>query len=391
MVTVFTPVYNRADIITQLYRSLLGQTDFNFEWLIVDDGSEDEISKVVDSWIDKKEAPFAIRFYQQKNGGKHRAINRGVQLAKGEAFFIVDSDDYITKDAVRLIREWWRGISRDDYAGISGLKGNKFGGILGGEPLFDTFIDATNIEREKYGLLGDKAEVYKTSVLKRYPFPEFEGENFLTEAVVWDKIAYDGLKIRWFREVLTICEYRRDGLTSQGKHMFMKNPKGWGKYIEQTCQYYHLSFGDKIHKYLDYYLEMKGNLKEQEIKENLQIDEAIFTEIKETHKRHLNETADKIGKRIAVYGIGSRGRSVLKLYEKTEIEVCFILDRGRSDLPYRQIGLEEAYPPVDAMIVTPKYGQAEIINFLKGRTKNRIIGYDEWEVLIFGKEDKAEK
>ena len=45
MVTVFTPTYNRAYIIDKLYNSLLAQTDKNFEWVVVDDGSTDNSEK----------------------------------------------------------------------------------------------------------------------------------------------------------------------------------------------------------------------------------------------------------------------------------------------------------------------------------------------------------
>jgi hypothetical protein len=79
--------------------------------------------------------------------------------------------------------------------------------------------------------LDDKAEVYKTSVLKKYPFPEFEGEKFLPEPVVWDHIARDGYMIRWFNEIIYICEYLQDGLTASEDKKFMENPKGFLTYL----------------------------------------------------------------------------------------------------------------------------------------------------------------
>lgn len=140
-----------------------------------------------------------IQYVQQPNGGKHRAINKGVSIANGDAFFIVDSDDYLTDNAIELIEAWWKDIAGDDkFAGVSGLRASEDIDIIGGVPAFNQYVDATNLEREEHGLNGDKAEVYKTAILKRYPFPEFEGETFLTENVVWDKIANDGYLIRWY-------------------------------------------------------------------------------------------------------------------------------------------------------------------------------------------------
>ena len=101
LVTVFTPVYNRKNLIGNLYQSLLSQTYKNFEWIIVDDGSTDDIDEIIKSY--QNEDRILIRFIKQENGGKHRAINNGVLHAKGELFYIVDSDDYLTKDSIERI------------------------------------------------------------------------------------------------------------------------------------------------------------------------------------------------------------------------------------------------------------------------------------------------
>ena len=56
----------------------------NFEWIIVDDGSTDDIDEIIKSY--QNEDRILIRFIKQENGGKHRAINNGVLHAKGELF-----------------------------------------------------------------------------------------------------------------------------------------------------------------------------------------------------------------------------------------------------------------------------------------------------------------
>ncbi|MBD5549028.1 MAG: glycosyltransferase family 2 protein [Lachnospiraceae bacterium] len=383
MVTIFTPVYNRADTINQLFHSLLRQTNYNFEWLIIDDGSQDQIAEIVSKWIDQKEIPFSIRFYQQNNGGKHRAINRGVELAKGEAFFIVDSDDYLTIDAVETIYKWWKSVEEDDaFAGIAGLIRNKKGEIIGGEPLFNDFIDATNFERAQYNLLGDKAEVYKTSVLKKYPFPEIDGENFLTEAVVWDRIAYDGLKIRWLDQVIYICEYREDGLTHQGQSKFINNPIGWALYIRQQCEFFHMTTAERLYQYAVYTAGVENRMNCQQIKDNLGISEKELMEVEHCYQNCVKNTHEQIGEKIAVYGVGARGKALLMFYRHSDVEISFVLDRNRADVPYRQIDLDGKYPCVDAIIVTPQSGQDEIISFLSQRTDDRIISYEEWGKCI---------
>ena len=104
-ITVFTPTYNRAYIIENLYRSLQRQTVKDFEWLVIDDGSTDNTQELFDKWISEENA-FPIRYYKQRNGGKCRAINRALDLAQGELFFTVDSDDYLTKDALEKVMRW---------------------------------------------------------------------------------------------------------------------------------------------------------------------------------------------------------------------------------------------------------------------------------------------
>jgi len=383
MLTIFTPVYNRAYIIGQLYQSLLRQTNHNFEWLIIDDGSKDQVGELVSGWIKDGHSPFTIRFYQQENGGKHRAINRGVQLAKGDAFFIVDSDDYLTDDAVELIYKWWKDVEKDEnYAGVSGLRGNRNGDVIGDAPLFETYVDVTNIDRKQYGLLGDKAEIYKTSVLKRYPFPEFAGENFLTESVVWDKIAYDGLKVRWFNQVIYICEYREDGLTNHGWKLFVSNPVGWGISIQQTCRFYNMTEEEKFDQYFEYYLTLRDKLAKCDIQNNLSMDYMWFAKLVSCHHNGIEKTINNIGKRIAVYGVGIRGKRVLSFYHNTEVEISYVIDKKNMDIPYRQVTLAEHFPAVDAIIITPKKEQDGIVEFLKSRTTSRLLKYDDWRICI---------
>ena len=228
--TIFTPTYNRRELIDNLYHSLLAQTDKNFEWLIIDDGSTDDTEKYF-SELTSKPQPFPIRYLKQVNGGKHRAINKGVQNANGELFFIVDSDDYLTENAIEKINQWITTLDNSHkWAGISGLRGFSKDSVVGQHSDF-SYIDAKNNERRKYNLLGDKAEVYFTDVLKQHPFPKIPGENFISEEIVWNAIARDGYYLRWFNEIIYICDYLEGGLTKDNDKD-KSNPQGrllWAK------------------------------------------------------------------------------------------------------------------------------------------------------------------
>ena len=232
MITIMTPTYNRAYILPNLYDSLCNQTVHDFEWVVIDDGSTDNTEELVAGWL-KKQNPFDIVYVKKQNGGKHRAINYAVKIAKYDWFFIVDSDDFITPDAVMLIHEWIKTVAHDTtFAGVSGLRGYINFDKPIGEPLNVEYVDATNLEREKFNLSGDKAEIYRTDILKKFPFPEYEGEKFITEAVVWDEIALNGYKLRWFNKIIYKCEYLEDGLTQSGDKIFHDNFEGYTHYIK---------------------------------------------------------------------------------------------------------------------------------------------------------------
>ncbi|MGL5902333.1 MAG: glycosyltransferase family 2 protein [Cetobacterium sp.] len=293
-ITIFTPTYNRSYIIEKLYNSLKVQTSKNFEWLVIDDGSIDNTELLFEK-IKKEKNDFEITYLKKENGGKHRAINIGVELAKGELFFIVDSDDILTNDAVEKIIKWEETlVGKNQFAGIAGNRGYQKDKLIG-KTFIGEFIDATSLEREKYKILGDKAEVFYTEVLKKFKFPEYENENFITENVVWYEIANKGYKIRWFNEIIYIGNYLQDGLTKSGKEIFIKNPKGYGKSIQIYVEYLDKGLKYNLSKYYNYYNDLKDSLTIDEIKENLDITKlnlylAIFLgNLNKVKKRLKNE------------------------------------------------------------------------------------------------------
>lgn len=261
-ITVFTPTYNRAYCLDKLYNSLCRQTLYDFEWLIVDDDSTDETEKLIRSF-ERRNNPFRIRYYKMKHGGKHRAINYALNFARGRYFFIVDSDDYLLDNAIEKVVQWIHDISNKRmYAGVAGLKIHPNGNICGWdydkEYVENEYHDVNNFERDRYNLLGDKAEVYKTRILRKFPFPEFKGEYFVTEAVCWDAIASKGYKLRWVNSPIYVCEYLDDGLTKTGANEIkghLDNYKGFCYYIGQSLKI--LPVKKRIVSFMEYELTRK--------------------------------------------------------------------------------------------------------------------------------------
>ena len=235
MITIFTPVYNRAYIISDLYQSLCKQTSMAFEWLVIDDGSTDNIKTVIQQFID--EAKIDIRFFSQPNGGKHRAINRGVSLARGSLFFIVDSDDYLENFAVERIILYAASINEDYIGGLCFRKKYYNTGKIVGTPFpKQTILSDSLMMSYKYTATGDKAEVFKTEVLSKYPFPEIDGENFVPEALIWNRLSLK-YKLLFIDEGIYLFEYLDDGLTHNFKKNLKRNPIGFQLYYRELLGY----------------------------------------------------------------------------------------------------------------------------------------------------------
>lgn len=233
-ITVFTPTYNRAYIIEQLYQSLCRQTYRDFEWLVVDDGSSDNTEELFERL--KAEADFPVRYYKKENGGKGRAINYGVDLAQGELFFNVDSDDYLTDDALEKVSAWEATIAGDSrFCGVVGNLGTA-PDVTPNRVFAGPYRDACLMERyPEYSddpIDGEHAYVFYTDIQKKYRYPEFEGEKFITPGIPWNRMSNDGYLVRVFNDIIWIYEYQPDGLTmDRGK--FMRNPRGHGLCLKE--------------------------------------------------------------------------------------------------------------------------------------------------------------
>lgn len=269
--TICTPTYNRSHTLERLYHSLISQTNVDFIWLIIDDGSVDNTEDIVNGFL--AENRIKIEYVKQENGGKHRAVNKGIQMANSEYFAIVDSDDYLLENAVDKIINAFSTINTIEFAGISFNKGYTETSIVGSS-FQGEYIDATSIERKKHNILGDKFECFYTNVLKHNQFPTIEGENFMPEIVLWTRIASQGLKIRWFNEIVYICEYLENGLTYSNHKLLEKNYKGYALRIREQVSLANISFKDKLGYYSSYFNVRKKHALASEIAK--EIDTNIF-------------------------------------------------------------------------------------------------------------------
>ncbi|MCM1182641.1 MAG: glycosyltransferase family 2 protein [Roseburia sp.] len=355
-ITIFTPTYNRGYILPVLYHSLQQQTFKNFEWIVIDDGSTDNTEELLEDWKNK-EKDFPIIYKKTENGGKCRAINRGVELAESKAFFIVDSDDYLLSDAIEKVCEWFGSIEDDErFAGVSGLRGLSQEIPIGGWPKFDSpYVDCSYFDRGKYGLLRDKAEIYKTSILKQYTFPEYEGEKYITPSIIWDAIAGDGYMLRYFKDIIYVCDYLEDGLTRNGYGKFVKCPKGTMAYINLLEKIHGKEVADKK-KFRFFFIlcTLYGVKKAVSI---MELDDFMAHELENWYSEMLDGMRgffEKKGIRnVAIYGLGNVGMAFLDVAKLTSVKVMYGFDQKA--VPVKTIPVYSVinnYGDVDAVIIT---------------------------------------
>lgn len=233
--TIFTPTYNRAYILPNLYRSLCEQTCKDFVWIVVDDGSTDNTQALLEGW--QKENLVEIKYKKQENGGKMRAHNRGVEMADTELFVCVDSDDQLASPkVVEDNLKFWAICKAQNFSGLISYK--EISGLISYRQIpkfqsqFPDGVYCSPLGRlYDGGFRGDTTLMFKTEVLREFPFPEIEGEKFITEAYVYDQIdqKYQLILFPYYSQK---CEYREDGYTRNINQVMVNNPLGYMLYYD---------------------------------------------------------------------------------------------------------------------------------------------------------------
>ncbi len=246
-ITIFTPTYNRAYTLPQLYKSLLKQTNRDFIWLVIDDGSSDNTKELIQQW--QEEAQIEIRYIYQDNQGMHGAHNTAYKNIDTELNVCIDSDDYMPDDAVENILDFWQQNKLDKIAGIVGLDVDKTGKVIGTKMPKNIKTATLSDIYHKYGVKGDKKLVLRTDLVKKYPlYPLFEGERFVPLGTLYLMIDQD-YELLILNKPLCVVEYMEDGSTMNIFRQYRNNPKGF-RYARQVELTYLKSYKLKFIKVL---------------------------------------------------------------------------------------------------------------------------------------------
>ncbi len=232
--TIFIPTYNRAHTLPRALKSIEDQTFRDFEVVIVDDGSTDGTRELIADW--KARVDFEVQYHWQQNQGKPAAHNLGIQVARGEFFVLLDSDDALVPECLRILKEEWESIPDDErhnFAGIEGLCADKNGQHTGSKFPMDVF-DSNYLEiTRKYGVYGDKKNAIKTAILRKFPYPRIAGEKHIRDSIIWERMAHR-YKFRYINKVLQIVEQHADGLTRNIFRLRMQNRRSFQYYWQES-------------------------------------------------------------------------------------------------------------------------------------------------------------
>lgn len=227
LITVFTPTYNRVNCLRRGYESLLRQTCKDFLWMIIDDGSTDNTKQVVEEW-QKAENGFEIKYFYKENGGLYTGYNRAIREANTELCVCVDSDDYLTDDAIEVVGNFWRRFRHKRYAGVVALDCFEDGTIIG-DPLPDRkSINLIKLMLGTYNIKnGDRKNFVRTDLYKRYaPMKEYPGEKDFNPHFLHLKISqrYDFLVLN---KPVCVVEYQPNGMTNTVFKQYLRSPNSY--------------------------------------------------------------------------------------------------------------------------------------------------------------------
>ena len=242
--TVFTPAYNRADLLVRCYESMKRQTEQDFVWMIIDDGSTDDTREVVASWK-QVDHGFKLEYYYKENGGLHTAYNEAIARIETPLCVCIDSDDYMPDDAVEKILKFWAENGSEKYAGIVGLDYYTNDEVIGDLLPQQKSVNLIDLLTGKYAIVnGDRTNVVRTELYKKYaPMKSFPGEKNFNPHYMHLQISqeYDFLVMN---ENLRYVEYQPGGMSDSILKQYKNSPNS---FLETRKLY--LSFSNTSFKF----------------------------------------------------------------------------------------------------------------------------------------------
>ena len=215
----------------------MAQTSQDFVWQIVDDGSTDGTDVLIQSYID--EGKIKINYCWKENGGKASAINHSLEITNTPFWLCLDSDDYLFPNAVEQILAACEHIRDDEkICGVFAVRSDVNGKPMTGKDIPGDIEFATQSDiRFRYRVEPEYAQIYKSEIVKKFCFPQYPGERFMTESWMQDQI--DQIyQFKIIHGTIMACEYLPDGYTHNYYQLIKRNPRGFLDFYAQRIELY---------------------------------------------------------------------------------------------------------------------------------------------------------
>jgi len=190
LISVVMAVYNTKRYLDKAIQSALNQTFEDFELVIVDDGSTDGSSEILQNYANQY--PQKIRLFHQQNQGAFPAYNKCVELAEGQYIIPLNSDDYFTRDCLEIVSSYvlQHGVDVvfvNTATHVADMEQNiiraDFQSGIMQEEFIITEQKAVRQNWHKFmglGLVRNNINLYKAEIMKRNPFrTDHYGADFM--------------------------------------------------------------------------------------------------------------------------------------------------------------------------------------------------------------------
>ena len=211
LLSICVPTYNREALLKKMLDSIGFAYIDNIEVVLVDDGSEDSTKELCQSYKDR----YNLKYIYQENLGRSHALKLSILNASGSYVMIMDSDDEFIKNGivtiVESILDSSNHLSEKNIAGMVFLCCDENNDVLGKS--FSSEKGTGNIMRDlaDLNIYGDKKEVIKIDIIKKFMYTPYESEKRMATSVLWNRISkeFDVININ---KVVAMKIYLDDGL-----------------------------------------------------------------------------------------------------------------------------------------------------------------------------------
>lgn len=209
--TVITPTYNRTYTLNRVYDSLKKQLFKDFIWIIMDDGSKDHTSDIVEGFIN--EGIIEIKYFKNKNRHKFITVFEGIKKVETPYFVIIDSDDSWPEDSFQILYDEVSTIeNEDEFIGVIGHSKDTEGNLIGDLFPGDGFVGSILEMRYKYKIRGDKNGVFITKSylreLEKFDYTPYENKGYIPQNVFFTTYDAKGLKTKFINKIIRV--YHKD-------------------------------------------------------------------------------------------------------------------------------------------------------------------------------------